>query len=173
MHAELSASSILNMQVICYIYFYLQVLARFQVAVAKEYFELEARASGKRNFEFPASGFVLMKEGRKETESGLEVGTATVTVGYNNKQTKKIEVGKAYILHKHSSHYRCALKLRTSCYGNYIRTRSIKTCEKKTRKNSRDSEKSRSDKCRETHNLEKKTEASNQEKTHRLGKKQK
>ena len=58
-----------------------------------------------------------MKEGRKESESGVKVGAVTVTVGYNNKQTKKLEIGKTYIMHNHSNN-NYALKLRTLCYGN-------------------------------------------------------
>ena len=164
----------------------------FQVAVARGYFKLEARSFGKIDFEFPAFEFVWVKEGRKETEGRVEVGTLTITIGHsNNKQTKKLEVG----MHKHSSNNNYyALKLQT--YGNYVRldsrTRSInklafETCENKTQKNSRDSEKSRSDKSRETHRLGKKqkrqikkkptdSEKSRSEKsrkTHRLGKKQK
>ena len=68
------------------------------VAVARGY-ELELE----RNFEFPALGFVLVKKGRKEAESGVEVGAVTVTVGYSNKQIKKLEVGKTHILHKQKS----------------------------------------------------------------------
>ena len=52
--------------------------------------KLDAKSDAlERNFEFPTLEFVLMKEGRKEAESGVEVGTVIVTVGYNNKQTKK------------------------------------------------------------------------------------
>ena len=46
----------------------------------------------------------VMKGGRKETESGVEVGTDVVIIGYNNnKQTKKLEIGKKYILRKQLS----------------------------------------------------------------------
>ena len=63
-----------------YFYIYTQVLALFQVAVARGYSKLEARSVGKRKFESPAFGFVLMKEGRKETESGVEVGADVVII---------------------------------------------------------------------------------------------
>ena len=115
---------------------------------------------------------------------------------------------QAYILHKHRSNsYYYALKLRTACYGYCVRwdSRAINikkikklaieithsnincTCEEKTRKKSRDSEKSRSDTSRETYRLRKKqkrqikkkptdsgkSRSDKSRKSHRLGKKQK
>ena len=138
-----------------------------EVAVAGGYFELETRSFDKFFFEFPAFGFVLMKEERKEIESGVGIGAAavTVTIAYNNnKPTKKLEVRKSYIVHKHKR--TCITtnrEMRSAAYTK-VATVLLREREKDEEKNLQirkkvevtnlnlekptDSEKSRSDKSR-------------------------
>ena len=141
----------------------MQVLALFQVAVARGYSELEARSFGKTNFEFPAFGFVLMKEGRQETENGVEVGTDTVTVGYNYNQAIQLEIGKTHV-HKHPIDYEQSgwvhnvhcVPLGEREKNEEKKPGTQKKAEATNQEKPIDSEKSRSDKSRKTHRLGKK-----------------
>ena len=140
-----------------------------------------------------------MKEGRKETKSGVEVGPVKVSLSYNsNKQTKKLGVDMQKHSNNHNDNHNnnhnnnYALKFQT-CHSHYDAVRTVtkkKTMyiacrcgnEKIGTKNQ-----SRSDKLRETHRLRKKqkrqikkkptdsgkSRSNKSRKTHRLRKKQK